>query len=132
MSIICVDVVYKISGSHIQVHHMPKSKKRWVSYELMLKRTAKMPYRIVEWKWDDINPAQFTRPYLTRDLRHPVTIAAYREIRARDREWWAEIHGLTLALDMVLHPRLGETSLWHDLPEPIVRLIVCEAYLPRN
>ena len=61
-----------------------------------------------------------------------MTIAAYREIRATDRAWWAEIHDLTLALAMVLHPRLGETSLWHDLPEVIVRMIVREAYLPWN
>ena len=111
---------------------MPKMKKRWVSYELMLKRTAKMPYRIVEWKWDDINPAQFTRPYFTRDLRHPVTIAAYREIRATDRAWWACIHERVLTLAMVLHDRLGEHSVWHDLPEAIVRMIACEAYLSWN
>ena len=68
-------------------------------------------------------------PIFVRDLRHPVTIAAYRETRATNRAWWAGIHARVLALAMVLHPRLGENSLWHDLEEGLVRMIVCEAYL---
>ena len=109
---------------------MPKSHKRWTSYELMLKRVKKRPYRIEEvWRRSASNSAHYVTSFFTRDLRQPVTIAAYREIRATDRAWWAGIHERVLTLAMVLHPRLGEHSLWHDLPEGLVRMIVCEAYL---
>jgi hypothetical protein len=112
---------------------MPKSHKRWVSDELMLKRVKKRPYMIEEvWRHTTSNSAVYVTSFFTRDLRHPVTIAAYREIRATDRAWWAEIHAAVLALAMVLHPRLGDNSLWYDLPEAIVRMIVCETYLPWN
>ena len=112
---------------------MPKSHKRWASYELMLKRVKKRAYRIEEvMYWDPSNISGCTTPFFTRDLRHPVTIAAYREIRARDRAWWAEIHAVVLALAAVFHPRLGENSLWCDLPPPIMHMIVREAYITRD
>ena len=88
---------------------MPKSRKRWTSYELMLKRVKKRPYRIM-WQYN-VTYMHHMEPIFVRDLRHPVTIAAYREIRATDRTWWAGIHARVLALSMVLHPRLGENSL---------------------
>jgi hypothetical protein len=109
---------------------MPKSHKRWVSYELMLKRFKKCPYMIEEvWRRTASNTPVFVTASFTRDLRHPITIASYREIRATDRAWWAGIHECVLALAMVLHPRLGENSLWNDLPEVLLRMIACEAYL---
>ena len=112
---------------------MPKSHKRWVSYELMRKRVKKRPYMIEEvWTRTASNSAVFVTSFFTRDLRHPVTIAAYREIRATDRAWWACIDERVLTLAMVLHARLGEHSVWHDLPEAIVRMIACEAYLSWN
>ena len=120
---------------------MPKSRKRVTSYELMLKRFKKRPYYIVEcWFYDPMGlwlPRQdywikdwILRTTLCRDRRDPVTIASDREIRATNRAWWAGIHGMVLALAMVFHPRLGKDSLWHELDEPIMRMIVCEAYLP--
>ena len=107
---------------------MPKSHKRWTSYELMLKRVKKRAYYIVSEQYDPIND-WFLTTTLTRDRRDPVTIAAYREIRATNRAWWAEIHEMVLALAMVFHARLGENGLWHDLPEAVMRMIVCEVYL---
>ena len=112
---------------------MPKSHKRWTSYELMLKRVKKRPYMIEEvWRRTASNSAVYVTSFFTRDLRHPVTIASYREIRATDRAWWAGIHGMVLALAMVFHPRLGKASLWHELDEPIMRMIVIEAYIAFN
>ena len=109
---------------------MPESHKRWVSYELMLKRVKKRPYMIEEvWRRTASNTPVFVTASFTRDLRHPITIASYREIRATDRAWWAGIHECVLSLAMVLHHRLGENSLWNDLPEVLLRMIVCEAYL---
>jgi hypothetical protein len=109
---------------------MPESHKRWVSYELMLKRVNKRPYMISEvWRRTASNTPVFMTASFTRDLRHPITIASYREIRATDRAWWAGIHECVLSLAMLLHPRLGENSLWNDLPEVLLRMIVCEAYL---
>ncbi len=110
---------------------MPKSHKRWTSYELMLKRVNKRPYYITHVWHIDLSMGWLSKTTLCRDRRDPVTIAAYREIRATNRaSWWAEVHGMVLALAMVFHPRLGEDSLWHDLPEPIMCMIVCESYLP--
>ena len=110
--------------------YMPKSHKRCTSYELMLRRVKKRPYRIEEvWRRTASNSAVYVTSFFTRDLRHPVTIAAYREIRATNRAWWAVIHERVLTLAMVFHPRLGENSLWHDLPEAVMCMIVCEAYL---
>ena len=105
---------------------MPKSHKRWTSYELMLKRVKKRPHYIADsWFYDPIKD-WFLKTTLCPDYRHPVTIAAYREIRATNREWWAEVHEAVLALAMMFHPRLGENSLWHDLPEAVImRMIVC-------
>ena len=109
---------------------MPKSHKRWVSYELMFKRVNKRPYMIEEvWRRTASNTPFFVTASFTRDLRHPITIASYREIRAADRVWWAGIHQCVLALTMMLHPRLGQNSLWHDLPEVLLRMITREAYL---
>lgn len=109
---------------------MPKSHKRWVSYELMLKRFKKCPYMIEEvWRLTAGNTPVFVTAYFIRDLRHPITIASYREIRAADRAWWAGIHERVLSLTMMLHPRLGQHSLWHDLPEVLLRMITSEAYL---
>ena len=120
---------------------MPKSHKRWASYELMLKRVKKRSYSIQEcWFYDPMGlwgilPRQdwfkdwILKTTLCRDRRDPETIAAYREIRATNRAWWAEVHAMVLALATVFHPRLGENSLWHDLPEPIMHMIVCEAYI---
>ena len=107
---------------------MPKSHKRWTSYELMLKRVRKPAYMIT-WHLDITNIHGLRTPIFVRDRRDPVSIAAYREIRATNRAWWAEIHAMVLALATVFHPRLGENSLWHDLPEPIMHMIVCEAYI---
>jgi hypothetical protein len=109
---------------------MPKSHKRWVSYELMIKRVKKCPYMIEEvWTRTASNSAVYVTSFFTRDLRHPITIASYRLNHAADRDWWAGIHQRVLSLAMVLHPRLGENSLWNDLPEVLLRMIVCEAYL---
>ncbi len=46
--------------------HMPKSHKRWTSYELMLKRTKKRPYRIEEvWRRSASNTAHYvSRPFI--------------------------------------------------------------------
>ena len=111
---------------------MPKSRKRVTSYELMLKRFKKRSYYCaVMWGVDPIK-GWFTTTRWTRDRRDPVIIAADREVRASNRVWWAKVHEMVLALAMVFHPRLGEDSLWHDLPEPIMRMIVCEAYIPFN
>ena len=120
------------------IENMPKRHKRWTSYELMLKRVKKRSYIIGKcWFYDPMGlwlPRQdwILRTTLCRDHRDPVTIAAYREIRATNRAWWAEIHAMVLALATVFHPRLGENSLWHDLPEAVMRMIVCEAYIPFN
>jgi hypothetical protein len=64
-----------------------------------------------------------------RDRRDRETIAHHRAIRAENRAYWAAIHEMVLALAMVFHLRLGGDSLWHDLPEPIMCLIVREAYI---
>ena len=101
---------------------MPKSHKRWTSYELMLKRVNKRPYYIVEcWFHDPMGlwlPRQdywikdwILRTTLRRDHRDPEIIASCREIRATNRAWWAKVHQAVLALAMVFHPRLGEDSL---------------------
>jgi hypothetical protein len=109
---------------------MPKSHKRWVSYELMRKRVNKRPYMIMDvWRRTASNSAVYVTASFTRDLRHPITIASYRLNRAADRDWWAAIHQRVLSLAMVLHPRLGQHSLWHDLPEVLLRMITSEAYL---
>ena len=58
------------------MHLMPKSHKRWTSYELMLKRVKKRPYYIAElWQYDPIKD-WFLTTTLCRDHRDPVTIAA--------------------------------------------------------
>jgi hypothetical protein len=106
---------------------MPKSHKRWTSYELMLKRVKKRPYTIA-WQYH-LNSWHPMPPIFVEDLRHPVIITADREVRASNRAWWAGIHERVLTLAMVFHPRLGESSLWHDLPEGVMCMIVCEAYL---
>ena len=107
-------------------HHMPKSHKRWTSYELMLKRTKKRPYMIEEvWRRSASNTAHYVTSFFTRDVRHPVTIAAYREIRATDREWWASIHEKVLTICMGLHPRVGESCPWNNIQEDVVQMIVC-------
>ena len=128
---------------------MPKSHKRWTSYELMLKRVKKPAYRIAEcWKYNPFYNWWVLTTTLCHDHRDPVTIAAYREIRATNRAWLtiaayreiramnrakqAEIREMVLALAMVFHARLGENGLWHDLPEAVMRMIVCEAYIPFN
>ena len=111
---------------------MPKSRKRVTSYELMLKRFKKRSYYCaVMWGVDPIK-GWFTTTKWTRDRRDPEVIASYREIRATNRAWWAEVHAMVLALAMVFHPRLGEESLWHDLPAVLMRMIVCEAYIANN
>ena len=111
------------------IENMPKRHKRWTSYELMLKRVKKRVYRIEEvWRRTASNSAVYVTSFFTRDLRHPVTIAGYREIRATNRARWAEVHEAVLTLAMVFHPRLGQSSLWHDLPEAVMCMIVCEAY----
>ena len=110
---------------------MPKSRKRVTSYELMLKRFKKRSYYCaVMWGVDPIN-GWFTTTKWTRDRRDPVIIAADREVRASNRAQRTKVHGLVLALAMVFHPRLGEDSLWHDLPAVLMRMIVCEAYISR-
>ena len=106
---------------------MPKSHKRWTSYELMLKRVKKRPYRIMYIY--NVTQVRFMPSIFVRDRRNPVIIAADREVRAINRAQTAEVQALLLALAMVFHPRLGEDSLWHDLEEPIMRMIVCEAYI---
>ena len=111
---------------------MPKSRKRVTSYELMLKRFKKRSYYCaVMWGVDPIK-GWFTTTKWTRDRRDPVIIASYGEIRATNRAKQAEIHEMVLALAMVFHARLGENGLWHDLPEAVMRMIVCEAYIPFN
>ena len=109
---------------------MPKSHKRVTSYELMLKRFKKRSYYCAVMWGVDPSKGWFTTTRWTRDRRDPVIIAADREVRAINRAQRAEVQALVLALAMVFHPRLGEDSLWHDLPEPIMRMIVCEAYIP--
>jgi hypothetical protein len=95
----------------------------------MLKRVKKRAYHeAVMWGVDPIK-GWFVTTKWTRDRRDPVIIAGYREIRATNRAWWAEIHAMVLALATVFHPRLGKNSLWHDLPEAVMRMIVCEAYI---
>ena len=112
---------------------MPTSHKRWASYDLMVRRVKKRPYMIEEvWRRSASNTAHYVTSFFTRDLRHPVTVAAYREIRATNRAWWAEVHEAVLALAMVFHPRLGEDSLWHDLGVCLMRMIVSEAYIANN
>ena len=106
---------------------MPKSHKRLTSQELMLKRFKKRPYTIMYLY--DFTQMRHMPPFFVRDLRDPVIIAADREARAITRAQVAEVHGFNLALAMVFHPRLGENSLWHDLPVVLMRMIVCEAYV---
>ena len=106
---------------------MPTSHKRLTSQELMLKRFKKRPYTIMYIY--NITQMCHMPPVFVRDLRDPVIIAADRLMRARTREQRAEVHGFNLALAMVFHPRLGENSLWHDLPVVLMRMIVCEAYV---
>ena len=118
-----------MSCVHVPSHVMSKSHKRWTSYELMLKRVNKRAYYMADmWGVDPINGWFMTTKWI-RDLRDPVIIAGYREIRATNRAWWAGVHEMVLALAAVFHPRLGENSLWHDLPEAVMRMIVCEAYI---
>ncbi len=104
------DSIYKTSCLHIQVHLMPKSHKRWTSYELMLKRVKKRPYYIDDMWGIDPSKGWFMTTKWTRDLRDPEIIASYREIRATNRAWWAEVHGMVLALAMVFHPRLVSSN----------------------
>ena len=106
---------------------MPKSHKRWTSYELMLKRVKKRSYMIM-WSYNVTHMYHMGSSFV-RDRRNPVIIAADRELCAINRAQRAEVQALLLALTMVFHPRLGEDSLWHDLEEPIMRMIVCEAYI---
>ena len=106
---------------------MPKSRKRLTSQELMLKRFQKRSYRIMYIY--NVTQMRFMPPTMVRDRRNPVIIAADRELRAITRAQVAEVHGFNLALAMVFHPRLGENSLWHDLPVVLMRMIVCEAYV---
>ena len=107
---------------------MTKSHKRLTSQELMLKRFKKRPYTIMY----VYNATQMRHmpPFFVRDPRDPVIIAADRAMRARTRAQRAEVHEFNLALAMVFHPRLGENSLWHDLPVVLMRMIVCEAHFP--
>ena len=107
---------------------MPKSHKRWTSLELMLKRFKKRSYKIMYVY--NATQMRFMPPTMVRDRRNPVLIAANREVRAQMRAQVAEVHGLNLALAMVFHPRLGENSLWHDLPVVLMHMIVCEAHFP--
>ena len=118
-----------MSCVRVPSHVMPKRHKRWTSYELMLKRVKKHAYcEAVFWGVHPIN-GWFTTTKWIRDRRDPEIIAGYRAIRAENRAWWARVHEMVLALAMVFHPRLGEDSLWQDLPEPIMCMIVCEAYI---
>jgi hypothetical protein len=111
---------------------MPKSHKRWTSYELMLKRVKTHAYcEAVFWGVHPIN-GWFMTSKLIRDRRDPETIAHHRAIRAENRAYWAAIHEMVLALALVFHVRLGEDSLWQDLPEPIMCLIVREAYISKS
>ena len=118
---------------------MPKSRKRLTSLELMLKRFKKRPYYIVPcWFYDPMwlprqdsrIPGWIIRTTLRRDPRDPEIIAADREMRAMTRAQRAEVRGLNLALAMVFHLRLGENSLWHDLPVVLMHMIVCKAHFP--
>jgi hypothetical protein len=111
---------------------MPKSHKRWTSYELMLKRVKKHAYcEAVFWGVDHHNGWFLTTKW-TRDRRDPETIAHHRAIRAENRAYWVAIHEMVLALATVFHVRLGGDSLWQDLPEPIMCLIVREAYISKS
>ena len=105
---------------------MPKSHKRWTSYELMLKRVKKRSYMVM--MVYNATKMHFMPPLFERDRRHPATIARNREIRAAARAWWADKQGKGLALAMALHPRLGETSVLHGLEEGVLRMIVRETY----
>ena len=105
---------------------MPKSHKRWTSYELMLKRVKKHAY-IVMMRYHATH-AYMMPPIFERDRSDAVTIARNREIRAAARAWWADKQGKGLALAMALHPRLGETSVLHGLEEGVLRMIVRETY----
>ena len=105
---------------------MPKSHKRWTSYELMLKRVKKHAY-IVMWHYN-VTHAHHMPQKFVRDRRDAATIARNREIRAAARAWWADKQGKALALAMALHPRLGETSVLHGLEEGVLRMIVRETY----
>ena len=107
---------------------MPKSHKRWTSLELMLKRFKKRSY-IIMWSYNTTTMIH-SGPSFFRDFRDPETIAHDRWVRANKRKWRAEVHWSNLALAMVFHPRLGENSLWHDLPVVLMRMIVSEAYFP--
>ena len=105
---------------------MPKSHKRWTSYELMLKRVKKHAY-IVIIRYH-VTHACMMPPIFERDRRDAATIAWNREIRAAARAWWADKQCQALALAMALHPRLGETSVLHGLEEGVLRMIVSETY----
>ena len=109
---------------------MPKSRKRWTSYELMLKRVKKRSYMIM-WSYNVTHMYHMGSSFV-RDRRHPETIACDRRVRANMRARRAEVYRLNLALAMVFHPRLGENSLWHDLPVVLMRVIVCKAHFFYN
>ncbi len=108
---------------------MPKSHKRWVSYELMLKRVNRTPYMITSDWYRPPSESLHTHSHFYYDWRPRKELEEDRVARANERTWWAGIHQRVLSLVMVLHPRLGENSLWHDLPEVLLHMIVCEAYL---
>ena len=105
---------------------MPKSHKRWTSYELMLKRVKKPAYMVM-WRYH-VTHACMMPPIFERDRRDAATIAWNRDIRAAARAWWADKQGKALALAMALHPRLGETSVLHGLEEGVLRMIVRETW----
>ena len=109
---------------------MPESHKRWTSYELMLKRVKKRSYRIM-WSYN-VTHMYHMGPSFFRDLRYPEIIAGDRLARANKRAWRAKAHRSNLAVAMVFHPRLGENSLWHDLPVVLMRMIVCKAHFFYN
>ena len=105
---------------------MPKSHKRWTSYELMLKRVKKPAYMVM-WNYNVTHASHMPQTFV-RDRRDAATIAWNRDIRAAARAWWADKQGKALALAMALHPRLGETSVLHGLEEGVLRMIVRETY----
>jgi len=109
---------------------MPKSHKRWVSYELMMKRVNRNPYMITSDWYRPPSESLRTHSHFYYDYRPRRVVEEDRVARANERVRWTKIHEGALALAMVLHPRLGDNSLWHGLPEVIVHKIVRETYLP--
>jgi hypothetical protein len=111
---------------------MSNSHKRWVSYELMWKRVKRNPYMITSDWYLPPSESLRTHSHFYYDWRLRRLVEEDRVARANERARWACIHERVLTLAMVLHDRLGEHSVWHDLPEAIVRMIACEAYLSWN